>query len=355
MTVTDLLNRANRYTAMALPAAAAGTLFTLILYHALQRNGTLQSQTVWFGFMPEWFSGVVALITAAVFIPLGIYLKARNYPTAANVATISGIATTCALIWWPTQQCSQIGGLTAGLTLAGMVVVTAMGINCQAGRVRRGIVIDDGAVVDQPNDKSEAGRMGAVTFAQIFLATIMAIVVLIAFTNDDVSESRTKLLMFAGIGITAASLISTKLNLKNILAIAGAVISVVGAYLEMDQALTSSSSEIGALTILIAAGLVAGIAAMFMSLDAQVRVRLVVTPILVGLAAGGVTLLITLVPVVLISSGCGVPTMGTAVSVLASGLLAVIAGSATFAVLTGIAAHDWRKSKKRAPQQGQSE
>lgn len=50
MTVTDLLSRANRYTAMAVPPATAGTVVTLILYDGLQRGGSLQSQAVWFGF-----------------------------------------------------------------------------------------------------------------------------------------------------------------------------------------------------------------------------------------------------------------------------------------------------------------
>jgi len=288
---------------------------------------------------------------AAVVIPLGTYLKARSYPTAANVATIAGIATTCALIWWPTQQCNQIGGLAAGLTLAGMIVAVAMGINWQAGRVRRGIVIDDRACVDLSKGKPEAGRIGAVTFAQISLATIMVAVVLMAFTSDDVSESRTKLLLFAGIGITAASSISAKLNLKNILAIAGAVLSVVGAYLEMDQALASSHSEVGALTILIAAGLVAGIVIMFISFDARAEVRLLVTPILTAVAVAGATLLVTIIPIVLVSGGCNVPAMGIIISVMTAGLLVTVTGSATFAILLGRASDDWRKPR-RAAQKG---
>jgi hypothetical protein len=63
----------------------------------------------------------------------------------------------------------------------------------------------------------------------------MALVAYWAMTNEDLSGFRTKLLAFAGIGITAASSISPKLNLKTNLAVGGAVISVTGAYIEADQ------------------------------------------------------------------------------------------------------------------------
>ena len=89
---------------------------------------------------------------------------------------------------------------------------------------------------------------------QIVLALIMVLVAYLAMTNEDLSESRTKLLAFAGIGITAASSISPKLSLKTMLAVGGAVISVVGAYLEADQTLAESNSEVvGVATILITA------------------------------------------------------------------------------------------------------
>ena len=125
----------------------------------------------------------------------------------------------------------------------------------------------------------------------------MAIIVLMAFTNEDLAESRTELLLFAGIGIMAASAISAERSLKSVLAMAEAAVSVVGAYLEMSHALTSSGGETGALTILVAAGLVAGVAIMFVSFDAHVVVRLLVTSTLGAMAVAGVTLVITVVPV----------------------------------------------------------
>ena len=315
---------------MVLPPVVAGTVAALISYYAMEVGGTWQSPGVGWGVsIPGWLFATFFTVLATVCFAYLSYRKTRQYPITANVAAVTGGVTILALTWWPTRQCDMVGGVVAGLTAAGMVVALATVVGSQAGRVRRGIVIDSGGLSAQTNAKPEEGRTGIVPFLQISLAAFMAIVVLIAFTNDYLTESRTKILMFAGIGITAASVISAERSLKSALAIAGAVVSVIGAYLEMDRAFTSSNSEIGALTILIAAGLVAGIIVMFISFDAHVVVRLLVTPILAGVAVAGVTHLIIMVPVVFVSVGCSVAAVGIFISVLSSGLFAIIAGSAT--------------------------
>ena len=349
--ILDLLEQVNKYTAMVLPPAAAGTVAALVAYYAMEVGGTWQSPGVsWGDFIPGWlFASFFTALAAVCFMYLS-YRKASQYPLAANVTAITGSATILALTWWPTRQCDMVGGVVAGLTVAGVIAAMAMVVNWQAGKVHRGVLIDCGGIAPRIGVKSEEGRITIVPFVQISLALFMAIVVLMAFTNDDLTESRTKLLLFAGIGITAASVISAEFSLKGALAIAGAAVSVLGAYLEMSQSLALSGSETQALTILAAAGLVAGTVIMFVSFDAHVVVRLLVTPILGAVAAAGVTLLITVIPVVFISSGCSVAATGTAISVLTSGLLAIITGSATFAVLVGIAASDLWRARKAAQQ-----
>ena len=344
--------RANRYAPIALPLVTVEILVLLFVFHVIEEQDVWQSRfgIGWSIYIPGWLSGGVFIAASISSTAYYAYLRARDYPFTANAATIAGIATTCTLMWWPTQQCDQMGGLTAGITVACVIVAVAMVVNSQAGKVRQGTTIDDGAITAQPNAKPEDWRIGIVPFLQISLAAFMAIIVLMAFTNDDLTESRTELLLFAGIGITAASIISAERSLKSALAMSGAAVSLVGAYLEMSQALTSSGSETGALTILVAAGLVAGIVIMFVSFDAHVVVRLAVTPFLTAVAAAGITLLITMTPVLFISAGCSVPVIGTYFSALTSGLLAVIAGSVTFAVLVGIAASDWWTSRRAAPQ-----
>ena len=349
--VLGLLNQMKEHAPAVLPAAVAGAVAALIAYYAMEVGGVWRSPGVSLGrFVPGWLFASLFTALAAVCFAFVSYQKARQYPLAADAATIAGSATILALTWWPTQQCDTVGGVAAGLTVAGVIVAMAMGVNWQAGKVRRGIVIDSGGIAPQLDVKSEEGRIGIVTFVQISLVIFMAIIFLMAFTNIDLAESRTKLLTFVGIGVTAASIISAKRSLKSVLATVGAAVSVIGAYLEVSQSLASSNSETEASTIFVAAGLISGTLIMFLSFDAHVLVRLLVAPVLAAVAVAGVTLLVVLIPVLFISNGCSVPIIGTFVSVLTSGLLAIIAGSVTFAVLTGIAAHDWWKSKNSAQQ-----
>lgn len=253
--------RAIRYAPIALPLITVEVLVLLFAFYAMEQQNVWQSQfqIAWSIDIPGWLAGGTFIAASTSSTAYFAYLRARDYPFTANAATITGVATTCILMWWPTQQCDQVGGITAGITVACLIVAAAMVVNSQAGKVSQGITIDDGAITAQSNVKPEEWRIGIVPFLQISLAVFMTTVVLMAFSNDDLTKSRTELLLFAGIGITAASVISAKRSLKNALAMAGAAVSVTGAYLEMSQSLASSGSDTQALTILVAAGLVAGI------------------------------------------------------------------------------------------------
>ena len=99
----------------------------------------------------------------------------------------------------------MVGGVAAGLTGAGMVAAVAAVVSFQARRARWNPVTDTDDSIDQSDSKPDEEYVGIVPFVQIVLALIMVLVAYLAMTNDDLSGSRTKLLAFAGIGITAAS------------------------------------------------------------------------------------------------------------------------------------------------------
>lgn len=246
MTVTGLLSRANKHTAKVLPPAVAGVAAVLVAYYAMEVGGGWKSPGVsWGGFIPGWLFGIGFTILAFVCFAYLCHRKALQYRATANIAAITGTATILALTWWPTRQCDMVGGVAAGLTDAGMVAALAAVVSFQARRARRNPVTDRDDSIDQSDSKPDQAHVGIVPFVQIVLALIMVLVAYLAMTKEDLSGSRTKLLAFAGIGIKAASSISPKLSLKTILAAGGAVISVIGAYIEADQALTASNSEFG--------------------------------------------------------------------------------------------------------------
>ncbi len=338
MPVTELLSHGNKHTAKVLPPAVAGVVAALIAYYAMEVGGVWKSQGVgWGGFISGWIFGICFTILSSVCFAYLCHRKALEYPSTANIAAITGAATILALTWWPTRQCDMVGGVAAGLTSAGMVAALAAVVSFQARRARRNPATDRDDSIDQSDTKPDQAYLGIVPFVQIVLALIMVLVAYLAITNEDLSGSRTKLLAFAGIGITAASSISPKLNLKTILAAGGAVISVIGAYIEADQALAASNSEVGIWTILIAAGIVTGLLIKDLAFHSRFAIRVFVAPILAGVAAASIASFVALIPAVFISVGCDLPETWGVVSLLVAVAAGLIVGLGTIVGTAAIA------------------
>ena len=342
MTVTDLLSRANTHAAKVLPPAGAGAVAALIAYYMMEVGGVWKSPGIsWGGFIPGWLFGICFTVFASVCFGYLCYRKALHYPATANLAAITGTATILALTWWPTRQCDMVAGVAAGLTVAGMVAAVAAVVSSQARKARQNTVTDRDDSIDQSDTKPDEVYVGIVPFVQIALALIMVLVAYLAITNEDLSGSRTKLLAFAGIGITAASSISPKLGLKTILAAAGAVISVTGAYIEADQALTASNSQVGISTILIAAGLVTGALIMHLAFVSHSAIRIFIAPVLAGAVAASMAVVVALIPAVFISVGCNLATTWGVVSILVAIAAGLIVGIGTMVSTAAIAIRSW--------------
>ena len=330
MTVTDLLSRANNHAAKVLPPAVAGAVAGLIAYYTIEVGGVWKSPGVsWGGFIPGWLFGICFTVLAFVCFAYLCHRKALQYPATANIAAITGTATILALTWWPTRQCDMVGGVAAGLTVAGMVAALAAVVSSQARKARQNTVTDRDDSIDRSDTKPDEAYVGLVPFVQIALALIMVLVAYLAITNEDLSGSRTKLLAFAGIGITAASSISPKLDLRTLLAAGGAVISVTGAYIEVDQALSASNSEVGIWTILIAAGIATGVLTMHLALVSHIAIRIFIAPVLAGAVAWSMASFAALIPAVFISDGCDLPATWGVVSILVAVAAGLVVGLGT--------------------------
>lgn len=345
MTVTEFLSRANKRTAKVLPPAVAGAVAALIAYYAMEVGGVWKSPGVsWGGFIPGWLFGICFTLLASVCFAYLCHRKALQHPATANIAAITGTATILALTWWPTRQCDMVGGVAAGLTGAGIVAALAVlvgVVSSQARKARQNIDTDRDDSIDQSATKPEEWYVGIVPFVQIVLALIMVLVAYLALTNEELSESRTKLLAFAGIGITAASSISPKLDLRTILAAGGAVVSVIGAYIEAEQALTASNSEIGIWTILIATGIVTGALVMRLAFISHFAVRALIAPVLAGVAVWSIASFAALIPAVFISVGCDLPETWGLVSMLVAVAAGLIVGIGTAVGTAAIAIRSW--------------
>ena len=343
-----LLQSATIFVGAVLPTMTVGIVALLVMRYAMERGAGLDLPHGWRDFIPEsWDTGAViaiAVVTAASFA----FVMCRKHPTAANVAEAVGIAAAL-VVTYATQWCDSVGGVTAGLTAAGITVALATVVNSQAGKLRRNIATDSGGLIAQTNTKPDEAYIGVVPSVQIALALIMALVAYLAITDEDLSGSRTKLLAFAGIGITAASSISSKLNLKTTLAAAAAVISVIGAYIEVDQALIESNSEVGISTMLIAAGIVTGVLIMGLAFLSHITVRIFIAPLLAGVVAASIASVAALIPAVFISAGCNLPATWGAASILVAIVAGLIVGFGTLVGTAAIAIHSWRTTRSPGP------
>jgi len=324
-----------------LPATTAGIVALLVAYYAMAQ-GDVWKSTIEIGrdiSIPGSLVGGIFVAVATGVAAYIAYLNTRCHLLIANSAAITGIATVCALIWWPTHWCDLRGGIAAGLTAAGIVAALAMAVSFQARRQNPFAARYNS--IDQSDAQPDEAYVGIVPFVQIALALIMVLVAYWAMTNEDLSGSRTKLLAFAGIGITAASSISPKLGLKTILAVTGAVISLVGAYIEADEALTASNSEIGIWTILIAAGIVTGALMMRLAFVSHTAIRIPIAPVLAGAVAASVAFVVALIPAAFISVGCNLPATWGFVAILAAIAAGLIVGIGTTVGSAAIAIHSW--------------
>ena len=106
-----------------------------------------------------------------------------------------------------------------------------------------------------------------------------------AMAGAVLEESRWEVLTLAGVGITAASVISDQRKLTNALALVGVGIAWWGAYIEMDHAVAMDDAAINAATLMLAAGIIIYLPITALALRAHQAVRILIAPMLVaGLA-----------------------------------------------------------------------
>ena len=198
------------------------------------------------------------------------------------------------------------------------------------------------------NSVSEQTSLGTVQFAQISLAFYMGTVALMAIASAVPAESRWDVLAFSGIGITAASAISEQGKLKNILAVVGSGIALLGSYFEMDRALATGDGETTAATVLLAAGLVIYVPFTMLVLRGGHWVRILFAPMLIAGLAICITFLTTSLPAILVYVGCNLKPAYILVLVWASGLVSCLAGVTVFCIVLIMAIRRWRERAKAA-------
>ena len=326
------LTQFNAYTAKVFPPIVAGLLFLIFVYLGVERQGGYESLSGWSGFIPRWLTYgilVVFLAIAVATIAYFTYQIASKHPIVANGSTAIGIAITASLSW-ATQQCNWPGGVFAGLTAAGTIVIVATVVGYVTGR------IEPGMTEQQPIEKPLEGKEGLVSAMRIGVAIFMGLLALIAVSFEDLSSpARSLLLVFAGVGLTSAAAVTTEHSLKNYMVIAGMITSLVGGYIQLDQAITATGNEsVSALDIIVAVSILTFAPFTFLAAQRHNMLRILFVPALAAIVVLFIMILVTVIPAMIIISGCNAGDGLQVMVVVVVSAVAIAAGVATFAIAT---------------------
>ena len=329
--ILDLLKQANKYTAMVLPPAAASFFAFLVVSYLLKQAGTREVVAGSYDFIPSWLPDLLIVVTLTAFAACVIYYIARDYPEIANAATVAALLLTMALTLWPAQQCSLTGGTAAGATVAGGIAVTATLIAVIRGKI-------SWTLPDVSENVANIGKMRFVKMAiAVYMGSIALITISSPITDAIPSESRGIILVFAGTGFVAASVISPRRRLEDYLAIAGAVVSAIGAYIQMDQALAASdNANFRAVHLMIATGILASLLLAPMAALASRFVRIIITSLWAACLAMIAIFTSALTPIFLIALECNAMGIWVAYGAGITSIATFSAGIATFIIVAVI-------------------
>ena len=169
-----------------------------------------------------------------------------------------------------------------------------------------------------------------------------------ATTGSVSAESRWEVLTLSGIGITAASVISDKRKLANVLALIGVGIVWWVSYIEMGRAVAMDDAGINAADLMLVAGIIIYLPVTALALRAQQGVRILIAPMLIAGLATCATFLATGIIAVVIFAGCNAGDALIATLLLAAVAIPIVVGAATFLVLFIMAMVNWRRNRKGA-------
>ena len=259
---------------------------------------------------------------------------------AANMAAVAGIVAV-AVLTWATQWCNAVGGVIVGAVVAGMIIAVAAVARVQS----------DGGILKTldgwwSHSASPGTNIGMVQFAQIILALYFGTIALMATTGSVLAESRWEVLTLAGVGITAASVISDQRKFTNALALIGVGIAWWVSYIEMGRAVAMDDAGINAADMMLVTGIIIYLPVTALALRAHQAVRILIAPMLVAGLATCATFLATGIIAVVIFTGCNSEDALIATLLWAAVVISIVVGAAAFLVLFTMAIVNWCRNRK---------
>lgn len=144
------------------------------------------------------------------------------------------------------------------------------------------------------------GFPGLVRAFQIAMFMFMGFLVPVAFTDRELDPMvRPLLLLFAGVGLTATSSIKPEISLRNSMAFAGLIVSIMGSYMQIDQVF-----DVG--YIMAAVGVIVLVPFAIVAFRTHGVVPTLTVPVVTAFAVMSLVTFIIALPAIFIVSGCGV-------------------------------------------------
>ena len=226
---------------------------------------------------PFW-TDVIFIVLFTGVSGVFVYIVAKIYPTPTYTATVIGVVTTL-IMRCVARQCDLSVHIPTGVMAAGASVA----------------IFASGRVFLRTQRSAGAPSFSVISLLQISVAIYMFAMVLVgvlAMTSDLIDiKSIGQILAFAGIGLTAAASLESPSGPKNWLALAAISVGLVGAYIQMAQAIDMIDVAISATDILLVSSIVAFVPFIFLMFQSNriglVRVASVLTILLV-VALGGI-------------------------------------------------------------------
>ena len=283
-----------RALAVVLCILVAGIAGLLVVWHPTETSLASFSLPSRMGSIPTWAGGAVIEFVAMGLAGLLSYFAARNHATIVNWTALAG-GLTMVTVAASAPNCNPVGSITSGL----MTAAVFAGV----GWVRVWL----GSNTNRPGANSQ--NISVILFVRgsttVYMVIVAAFAVLATFNGNINIDLLGTILIFCGLGVTAAATLSEKWNSRNIIALMGVMISIVGAGIEMDRAFHKQAAPFEAWHILLVAALMSMTLIIPLAFQTASRVIRNVGFVLVALFAGAIIFLMAFGILVLIVDICG--------------------------------------------------
>ena len=267
-----------RVLAVVLSTLAAGIACILMVWDPTETSSARVMLPSWMGPIPTWAGVPSIMFVAAGLVGLWSNSAARNHVAAVIWTALAG---GLPMVTMATSEptCNPTGSIATGLMTAAVFAGAGWVYGSNPGNA-------SGPSTNFGNFSLIFFLRGSAAGYFVILATVTVAAETTGVIDVDLLGA---ILVFCGIGVTAAGMLSAKRGSRNIISLSGVAISLLGAGIEMDLAFRKQTVEYETWHFLFVAGLLSMTVIFPMALQTGWSVVRQAGLILAALVAGAFT------------------------------------------------------------------